>query len=108
MKRHACRFDKRGNRVSAGIRQRRNFARQPQHLDVRGELRPAFETVLAGEDKLRIGEAQGRGADDVRRLILAPRMMARNAVERGGLGLRVTVEKILGLLLVLFETGLIG
>ena len=35
-------------------------------------------------------------------------MITRNAIECGGLGFPVTVEKIFGLPLVLFEAGLVG
>ena len=64
--------------------------------------------MLAGYDKLRIGEAEGRSADDARRLVVESRMIARNAIKRSGRCLGVTVEKILSLFLVLFEVGLIG
>ena len=45
------------------------------------EFRPAFKY-----DELRIGEAEGCGANYVRRLVMEPRVIARNAIERLGRG----------------------
>lgn len=87
---------------------RGDFAAQLQSLDVPGELGPALEAVLAGDDELRIGELKGHEADGVQRLVTEPGMMPRDAVEHRRLGLRVAVEKILGLLLVLFEVSVVG
>ena len=68
-----------------------------------GLVHPVAERgVVAGE---RIAADR---ADDVRRLAVESRMIARNAIERSGRGLGVTVEKIFRLLLVLFEAGSIG
>src|SRR4029077_5649651 len=102
--RHAGSFDERGR----GVRERSDLAGQPEHFDVLGEPRPAFEAVLAGYNKLGIGEVERRAADSARRLVVVSRMMAGDAMERAGRGVGVSVEKILGLLLVLFEVGLIG
>ena len=62
------------------------------------ELWPAFEAVLAGYDMLYIGKLEGSAADGV---------VATNAIERAWLGLGNCVKKILRLLRVLFEPGLI-
>jgi len=102
--RRACGFDE----CRGGVIERGDFAAQPERLDVLGKLRPAFETVLAGDDELRIGELKGRQADGVQRLAMEPRMMLSDAIERRRFGLGVRVEKILGLLLVLCEVGLTG
>ena len=58
---------------------------------------PAFKAVLAGYDELRIGEAEGRDANYVRRLAVQPRMITRHAIERRGRGLAIIAEKIFGL-----------
>jgi hypothetical protein len=91
-----------------GVIERGDFAAQPERLDVPGEFRPAFETVLAGDDELRIRQLKGRDSDGVLRLVMEPGIMPRDPIERRGFGLGVRVEKILGLLPVLLEVGLIG
>ena len=101
--RRAGSFDER----DGGVGEKDDLTGQPECLDVLGELRPALKAVLAGYYELCICEGEGRGPDGVRRLVLESRMMARDAIERAGRGLGVSAEKILGLLLVLFEVGLI-
>ncbi|HVV46385.1 MAG TPA: hypothetical protein VHC72_14330 [Bryobacteraceae bacterium] len=73
-----------------------------------GEFRPAFETVLAGNHELRIGKMKWRTAHRVSGLVLQPRMMARDALERGCGSSGTGAEKVFGLFSVLFEVGLIG
>ena len=97
-------LDECGGRVG----KRGGLAGQAKRLGVLGEFRPACKAVLAGYDELRIGELEGRGANYVQRLVVEPRVITRNAVEGLGRGLATTVEKILGLLLILFEARLFG
>ncbi|MBV8810996.1 MAG: hypothetical protein JO033_20190 [Acidobacteriaceae bacterium] len=72
------------------------------------EVRPTFKTVLARNDELRVGKLEGRTTKRMLRLILEPRMMARDAVEYRTGSLCTSAEKIFRLLLVLLEIGLIG
>jgi len=89
-----------------GVIGRVDFAAQPEGRDAPDELPPIFETILAGDDELRIGEPKGREAYGLQRLLIEAGMMPRDAIERRRFGLGV--EKILGLFLVLFEVGLVG
>jgi hypothetical protein len=97
-------FDESGGRVIEGG----DFTAQPERLDVPSELRPTFKTVLAGDDELPVGKVEGRATNRILRLVLEPRVMVRDAVERRTRSLRTSAEKIFRLLLVLFEIGLIG
>jgi hypothetical protein len=97
-------FDESGGRVIEGG----DFTAQPERLDVPGEIRPTFETVLAGSDELRVGKVEGRATKRILRLVLEPRVMARDAVERRTASLCTSAEKIFRLLLVQLEIGLIG
>jgi hypothetical protein len=97
-------LDESGGRVIEGG----DFTAQPERLDVPGEIRPTFKTVLAGNDELRVGKVEGRTTKRILRLVLEPRMMACNAVEYRTGTLYTSAEKIFRLLLVLLEIGLIG
>jgi hypothetical protein len=99
--RRAGGFDESGSRVIEGG----EFTAQPERLDVPGEIRP---TVLAGDDELRVGKVEGRTTKRILRLVLEPRMMARDAVEYRTGSLCTSAEKLFRLLLVLLEVGLIG
>ena len=72
------------------------------------KIRPIFEAVLAGNDELRVGKVEVRATNHILRLVLEPRMMARDAVERRAPSLCMSAEKIFRLLLVLLDAGLIG
>ena len=102
--RHASSFDE----CTGGIGEQADLTLQPNDLDVAGELRPAFEAVLAGNDQLRIGEPEPRGADGILWLVVEPRMMTRDAIESARRGSRVSAEEIPALLSVLFQVRLIG
>jgi hypothetical protein len=69
-------FDESGGRIIEGG----DFTAQPQRLDVPGELRPTFETVLAGDYELRVGKVEALAASRILQLVLEPRMMPHNAV----------------------------
>jgi len=64
--------------------------------------------MLAGDDELRVGKVERRATNRILRLVLEPRVMACDAVERRTRSLCTSVEKIFRLLLVLLEVGLIG
>ena len=71
--------------------------------DVGGEFWPGFEAVFAGKDELGIGEDEAGDANIGLGEFLEAGMMVGDANEGCGRPKAVIVEKILGLLLVLFE-----
>jgi hypothetical protein len=59
--RRAGSFDERGRRVV----ERGNLAVQPERFEVLAEPRPAFETVLARDDELRVGQPERPNSNDI-------------------------------------------
>jgi hypothetical protein len=97
-------LDESGGRVIEGG----DFTAQQERLDVADELRPTIESVLAGDDELRVGKVERRATNRILRLVLEPWVMTRDAVKRCTRSLYTSAEKIFRLLLGLFEVGLIG
>jgi hypothetical protein len=87
------------NESGRGIIERSHLAGQPERLELSGKLRPAFETVLAGDDELRVCKMKWRAAQ--------MGMMACDALKRRPGSFCMSAEKVFGLFLILFEIGLI-
>jgi hypothetical protein len=96
---HASHFDEGCHRIG----ERSDGTNQIEHLDVLCKSRPTFESVLARDNQLRIGEGDACVPDFGFRRFVKARMVAADASERAGNAEFAISCEILGLLFVLLE-----